>query len=162
MPEINMFVELIRFRVQTLRDRMASDEGASAVEYGLLVSLIAAAIVALVSTLGGKVYSAFDKVITWSTRPRTFQAPRAECHPHPARQYEQLAQETARRRKFTETVLDTIEMTIRPPGDHVINVSANARRLIDDEGNLMGAVVAMNNVRSDRIIVGSSSGPTRR
>jgi pilus assembly protein Flp/PilA len=62
MPEINMFVELIRFRVQMLRDRMASDEGASAVEYGLLVSLIAAAIVALVSTLGGKVYSAFDKV----------------------------------------------------------------------------------------------------
>jgi hypothetical protein len=53
-------------------------------------------------------------------------------------------------------------MTIRPPGDHVINVSANARRLIDDEGNLMGAVVAMNNVRSDRITVGSSSRPTRR
>lgn len=139
-----------------------------------------------------------------------------------AREYEQLAIETAQRRKFTETVLDTVEvaiaasdpfghltvfnraarewhglpadptiepshmpdrynlfdadgvsrldeeqiplmralhgdevtgveMAIRPPGDHVINVSANARRLIDDEGNLMGAVVAMNNVTSDRM-----------
>lgn len=44
-----------------------------------------------------------------------------------------------------------VEMAIRPPGEHVINVSANARRLIDDEGNLMGAVVAMNNVTSDRM-----------
>jgi signal transduction histidine kinase len=139
-----------------------------------------------------------------------------------AREYELLAQETARRRKFTETVLDTVEvaiaaadpeghltvfnraarewhglpadpmlapsahsdrynlfdadgvarlredeiplmralhgdevtgaeMAIRPPGDHLINVSANARRMLDDEGNLMGAVVAMNNVTSDRM-----------
>jgi signal transduction histidine kinase len=139
-----------------------------------------------------------------------------------ARQYEELARETAQRRKFTDTVLDTVdvaiaaadpaghltvfnraarewhgvpadpsaepsshpvryhlfdadgvsrlredeiplmralhgdevtgaEMAIRPPGDHLINVSANARRLIDDEGNLMGAVVAMNNVTSDRM-----------
>jgi signal transduction histidine kinase len=139
-----------------------------------------------------------------------------------ARRYEQLAAETARRRKFTETVLDTVEVAIaaadqsghltvfnraarewhglaadpsiepsshpvrynlfdadgisrlredeiplmralhgdevvgaeiaiRPPGEHVINVSANARQLIDDEGNLMGAVVAMNNVTSDRV-----------
>jgi signal transduction histidine kinase len=44
-----------------------------------------------------------------------------------------------------------VEMAIRPPGDHVINVSANARRLIDDKGNLMGAVIAMNNVTSDRM-----------
>jgi signal transduction histidine kinase len=139
-----------------------------------------------------------------------------------AREYERMAQETSRRRKFTDTVLDTVEvailaadpsghltvfnraarewhgmpadptiepsnfphrynlfdtegvsrldeqeipllralhgdevtgfeMAIRPPGEHLINVSANARRLIDDEGNLMGAVVAMNNVTSDRI-----------
>ncbi|MFI6078545.1 Flp family type IVb pilin [Actinoplanes sp. NPDC051343] len=61
MPEINMFVELVRFRVQVLRGRMASDEGASVLEYGLLVSLIAAAIVALVSTVGSKVYAAFNK-----------------------------------------------------------------------------------------------------
>jgi pilus assembly protein Flp/PilA len=45
-----------------LRDRLASDEGASVLEYGLLVSLIAAAIVALVSTVGSKVYAAFNKV----------------------------------------------------------------------------------------------------
>ena len=124
-----------------------------------------------------------------------------------ARRHEALAAETARRRKFTETVLDTVEvaiaaadasghltvfnraarewhgmpadpsdepssfperyhlydpdgvarlaedqvpllralhgdevtgaeMAIRPPGDHMINVSANARRLVDDDGNL--------------------------
>jgi Flp pilus assembly pilin Flp len=64
MPEINMFVELIRFRVQILGDRMASDEGASAVEYSLLVSLIAAAVIALVSTLGSKVYAAIDKAVS--------------------------------------------------------------------------------------------------
>lgn len=139
-----------------------------------------------------------------------------------AREFQELAQETARRRKFTDTVLDTVdvaiaaadpaghltvfnraarewhglpadpsldpsahpdrynlfdadgvsrltedeipliralhgdevtgaEMAIRPPGEHVINVSANARRLLDDDGNLMGAVVAMNNVTSDRM-----------
>ena len=62
MSEINMFVEHIRFRVQMLRDRLASDEGASVLEYGLLVSLIAAAIVTLVSTVGSKVYAAFNKV----------------------------------------------------------------------------------------------------
>lgn len=64
MPEINTFVELIRFRVQILGDRMASDEGASAVEYSLLVSLIAAAVIALVSTLGSKVYAAIDKAVS--------------------------------------------------------------------------------------------------
>jgi signal transduction histidine kinase len=139
-----------------------------------------------------------------------------------ARQHEALAVETANRRKFTETLLDTVEvaivaadesghltvfnraarewhglpvdpalepenfperynlfeadgvsrmaedqiplmralhgdevtgveMSIRPPGDHVINVSANARRLFDDEGSVIGAVVAMINVTSDRI-----------
>jgi Flp pilus assembly pilin Flp len=61
MPEMNMFLEIIRFRVQILRDRMGSDEGTSAVEYGLLVSLVAAAVVALVSTVGSKIYSALAK-----------------------------------------------------------------------------------------------------
>jgi light-regulated signal transduction histidine kinase (bacteriophytochrome) len=43
------------------------------------------------------------------------------------------------------------EISIRPPGEHPINVSANGCRLRDDEGKLMGAAVAMANVTSDRI-----------
>ncbi|HZG67968.1 MAG TPA: Flp family type IVb pilin [Herpetosiphonaceae bacterium] len=39
--------------------RRRSDEGASAVEYGLLVALIAAIIVLAVATLGGTVLDAF-------------------------------------------------------------------------------------------------------
>jgi pilus assembly protein Flp/PilA len=39
-----------------------SDKGATAVEYGLLVALIAAVIVAIVATLGGQVQAAFQTV----------------------------------------------------------------------------------------------------
>jgi pilus assembly protein Flp/PilA len=38
------------------------EEGATAVEYGLMVALIAAVIVAIVKTLGTQVDAAFDKV----------------------------------------------------------------------------------------------------
>ena len=38
------------------------DRGATAVEYGLIVALIAAVIIVIVSTLGGQVSSAFSKV----------------------------------------------------------------------------------------------------
>jgi pilus assembly protein Flp/PilA len=62
MAEISMLLEIIRHNVQRLRATMASEEGASAVEYGLIVSLIAAAIVTLVSTLGGRVATAFSKI----------------------------------------------------------------------------------------------------
>jgi len=62
MAEISLLVEYVRHNVQHLRARMASDEGASAVEYGLIVSLIAAAVVTLVATLGGKVAKAFTTV----------------------------------------------------------------------------------------------------
>lgn len=41
-----------------------SDEGASAVEYGLLVALIAALIVVAVFSLGGLVKSAFNSTCT--------------------------------------------------------------------------------------------------
>jgi pilus assembly protein Flp/PilA len=41
--------------------RRRRDDGASAVEYGLLVALIAAIIVLAVSTLGTKILSAFNK-----------------------------------------------------------------------------------------------------
>jgi pilus assembly protein Flp/PilA len=60
-----MFTALI-VRAQNLRfnfrDRFSSERGASAVEYGLLVALIAAVIVVVVSTLGGHVSEGFDSV----------------------------------------------------------------------------------------------------
>jgi pilus assembly protein Flp/PilA len=40
------------------------EEGASAVEYGLFVALIAAVIVALVKTLGTKIQAAFQTIVT--------------------------------------------------------------------------------------------------
>jgi pilus assembly protein Flp/PilA len=43
------------------RQRVNSDEGASAVEYGLLVAAIAAVIVLVVFALGGIVSSVFHK-----------------------------------------------------------------------------------------------------
>ena len=39
-----------------------SEKGATAVEYGLLVALIAAVIVGVVGTLGGKILTAFQTV----------------------------------------------------------------------------------------------------
>jgi pilus assembly protein Flp/PilA len=44
------------------RDRAREEGGASAVEYGLLVALIAAVIVAIVSILGKKVSNAFNSI----------------------------------------------------------------------------------------------------
>lgn len=48
--------------VVNLEERRKDDKGATAVEYGLLVALIAAVIIAAVVTLGGKIDGAFDKV----------------------------------------------------------------------------------------------------
>jgi pilus assembly protein Flp/PilA len=53
-----------------LRARMATrDRGATAVEYGLMVALIAAVIVAIVATLGGQINTAFTAVSTCLTTP---------------------------------------------------------------------------------------------
>jgi pilus assembly protein Flp/PilA len=41
---------------------LKDEEGATAVEYGLLVALIAAAIVGIVLTLGGKIKDAFQTI----------------------------------------------------------------------------------------------------
>jgi pilus assembly protein Flp/PilA len=38
------------------------EEGATAVEYGMIVALIAAVIVAIVATLGGKINTAFTTI----------------------------------------------------------------------------------------------------
>ncbi|MBI4730361.1 MAG: Flp family type IVb pilin [Acidobacteria bacterium] len=47
-----------------LRDRAREEKGAAAVEYGLLVALIAAVIVVVVKALGTKVKTGFDTVNT--------------------------------------------------------------------------------------------------
>jgi pilus assembly protein Flp/PilA len=47
--------------ITRIRTALRHDEGASAVEYGLLVAAIAAIIVGVVFILGGKVSSAFSK-----------------------------------------------------------------------------------------------------
>lgn len=49
----------LHFRFQELRD---SERGAAAVEYGLLVGLIAVAIIAVVFALGGKLKEMFRAV----------------------------------------------------------------------------------------------------
>ncbi len=41
---------------------LGSEKGATAVEYGLLVALIAAVIIAVVATLGGQINTAFTTV----------------------------------------------------------------------------------------------------
>jgi len=57
-----LYVMLLSF-VSTATDRVRnSDEGATAVEYGLMVALIAAIIVGIVGTLGGQVQNAFQTV----------------------------------------------------------------------------------------------------
>lgn len=47
-----------------IKDRFASEKGATAVEYGLLVALIAAVIVAIVATLGTQINTAFTTIST--------------------------------------------------------------------------------------------------
>jgi pilus assembly protein Flp/PilA len=50
--------------ITRIRTSLRRDEGASAVEYGLLVAAIAAVIVVIVFTLGTKVQAAFQKTST--------------------------------------------------------------------------------------------------
>jgi pilus assembly protein Flp/PilA len=45
-----------------VKDRLTPEKGATAVEYGLLVALIAAVIVTIVGTLGTQVNTAFTTV----------------------------------------------------------------------------------------------------
>ncbi len=50
---------ILRWRAQQL---FKSEAGATAVEYGLLVALIAAVIVVIVGTLGGQINTAFTSI----------------------------------------------------------------------------------------------------
>ena len=55
-----MLRQLVRFQVAGFHTR--NERGATAVEYGLLVALIAAVIVTVVAALGGKINDAFTTV----------------------------------------------------------------------------------------------------
>lgn len=48
--------------ISGIQERFTSEKGATAVEYGLLVALIAAVIIAIVATLGGQINTAFTTV----------------------------------------------------------------------------------------------------
>lgn len=54
----------MKFLVEKVSDFLADEQGATAVEYGIFVALIAAVIVTVVSSLGGKIKSAFDAIVT--------------------------------------------------------------------------------------------------
>lgn len=45
-----------------VKNRLSPEKGATAVEYGLLVALIAAVIVTIVATLGTQINTAFTKI----------------------------------------------------------------------------------------------------
>jgi signal transduction histidine kinase len=53
-------------------------------------------------------------------------------------------------RAMREDDIHAAEMMIRRPGAADIDLSCTARRLVDDDGHSLGAVVAMNNVTLDR------------
>lgn len=59
----SLMVSMLAF-VAGVKDRFSSEKGATAVEYGLLVALIAAVIVVVVGLLGGKINSAFVAINT--------------------------------------------------------------------------------------------------
>jgi pilus assembly protein Flp/PilA len=56
---LKLYVSLQNFLSQPLR---RDDRGATAVEYGLMVALIAAAIVAIVTTVGTNLTTEFGKI----------------------------------------------------------------------------------------------------
>jgi pilus assembly protein Flp/PilA len=58
---LRLFVSVATFLTAPLRQ---DDQGATAVEYGLIVALIAAVIVVIVGTLGKQVSTAFQTVVT--------------------------------------------------------------------------------------------------
>lgn len=50
--------------MKTVLDFIRDEEGATAVEYGMLVALIAAVIVTVVTTLGTQIRTAFCTIVT--------------------------------------------------------------------------------------------------
>jgi pilus assembly protein Flp/PilA len=60
---IKLFVTLETLAL-VARDRMREEKGATAVEYGLMVGLIAVVIIATVTLLGGQLNTLFQRVVT--------------------------------------------------------------------------------------------------
>jgi pilus assembly protein Flp/PilA len=58
---INPFIALMSF-VGYAQDRLKQEKGATAVEYGLMVGLIAAVIIATVITLGTQLNELFERI----------------------------------------------------------------------------------------------------
>ena len=54
----------MKFLDKKIREFIADEQGATAVEYGLFVALIADVIVTLVSTLGTKIKAAFQSIVS--------------------------------------------------------------------------------------------------
>ncbi len=52
----------MKFLAKHIKDFAKDEQGATAVEYGLFVAAIAAVIVAIVVTLGGKINTAFTNI----------------------------------------------------------------------------------------------------
>ena len=59
-----MLARIAKFQTATFHAVHRGDRGATAVEYGLMVALIAAVIVGVVATLGNKINGAFTSVNT--------------------------------------------------------------------------------------------------
>jgi len=59
-----MLVRIARMQTACFHSLQRGDRGATAVEYGLMVALIAAIIVGVVAALGGKINDAFTTVNT--------------------------------------------------------------------------------------------------
>ncbi len=59
---VKLFVTLETLAM-VARDRMRDEKGATAVEYGLLVGLIAVAIIVTVGLLGGRLNGLFDSIV---------------------------------------------------------------------------------------------------
>jgi pilus assembly protein Flp/PilA len=53
---------MLTYLLARLSQLRSEERGATAVEYGMLVALIAAVIVAVVAVLGGQVQTAFDTI----------------------------------------------------------------------------------------------------
>jgi pilus assembly protein Flp/PilA len=58
----NLMVKFFSVMQNVLADRFSGDRGATAVEYGLIVALIAGAIITIVATLGTNIATAFSNV----------------------------------------------------------------------------------------------------
>ena len=66
---INVFTAYVASHIESLKVAHKNDEGAAAVEYGLLVGLIAVAIIAAVLLLGTQLSALFTAVTTALTGP---------------------------------------------------------------------------------------------